>query len=152
MTTMDDIREQHRQELRWHLAEEYGPRLEFLVDPERKSYIKPIINIMEPTELNKPAEAPKTKVCPRCGRELPISDFGRHARTKDGLQPICRECRSKAGMERPLRARNDGSEPIPVIERTVVHNTAIDAFNDYDLVKELRRRGYEVTATKTVVL
>lgn len=148
MITMDDIREQHRQELRWHLAEEYGPRLKFLVDPERKSYIKPIINIMEPTELNKPAEAPKTKVCSRCGRELPISDFGRHARTKDGLQPMCRECRSKAAQG----PRKDGFESIPIIEHTVVHNTAIDAFNDYDLVKELRRRGYDVIAKKTIEL
>lgn len=35
-----------------------------------------------------------TKVCPRCGRELPVSEFGRHSRTKDGYQPLCRECRS----------------------------------------------------------
>lgn len=102
---------------------------------------------METVEL-KPAEAPKTKVCKRCGRELPESAFGRHAKTKDGLQLICRECKSKAAQG----PRNDGSEPIPVIERTVVHNTAIDAFNDYDLVKELRRRGYEVKATKTIEL
>ena len=36
-----------------------------------------------------------TKVCSRCGRELPISNFGRHSRTKDGYQPCCRECQSQ---------------------------------------------------------
>lgn len=36
-----------------------------------------------------------TKVCSKCGRELPIANFGRHSRTKDGYQPCCRECLSK---------------------------------------------------------
>ena len=35
-----------------------------------------------------------TKVCSRCGRELPVEAFGRHAKTRDGYQPVCRECRS----------------------------------------------------------
>ena len=146
---MDDIREAQRQQMRWNLAEEYGPRLDLIVESVKREYDKPIINIiMEPTELNKPAEAPKTKVCNRCGRELPTSDFGRHARTKDGLQPICKECRSKAAQG----PRKDGFEFMPVIEHTVVRNTEIDAFNDYDLVKELRRRGYDVIAKKTIEL
>ena len=34
-----------------------------------------------------------TKVCPKCGRELPKEAFGRHAKTRDGLQPMCRECK-----------------------------------------------------------
>ena len=36
-----------------------------------------------------------TKVCSKCGRELPVSEFGRHSRTKDGYQPCCKECLSK---------------------------------------------------------
>ena len=35
------------------------------------------------------------KVCSHCGRELPITEFGRHSRTKDGYQPCCRECQSE---------------------------------------------------------
>ena len=47
-----------------------------------------------------PSEVPPdtgmmTKVCSKCGRELPIANFGRHSRTKDGYQPCCRECQSK---------------------------------------------------------
>ena len=49
--------------------------------------------------FEEPGAAPKnlgaTKVCSRCGRELPIANFGRHSRTKDGYQPCCRECQSK---------------------------------------------------------
>lgn len=42
-----------------------------------------------------PAEEMQMKVCSRCGRELPITNFGRHSRTKDGYQPCCRECQSE---------------------------------------------------------
>lgn len=42
-----------------------------------------------------PAEEVQMKVCSHCGRELPITNFGRHSRTKDGYQPCCRECLSK---------------------------------------------------------
>ena len=49
--------------------------------------------------FEEPGAAPKdlgaTKVCSKCGRELPIANFGRHSRTKDGYQPCCRECQSK---------------------------------------------------------
>ena len=49
--------------------------------------------------FEEPEETPKdlgpTKVCVKCGRELPVSNFGRHSRTKDGYQPCCRECLSK---------------------------------------------------------
>ena len=37
----------------------------------------------------------KTKKCSRCGRELPISEFSKCNKTKDGLQGWCRECRNK---------------------------------------------------------
>ena len=42
-----------------------------------------------------PAEEVQTKVCSHCGRVRPVSNFGRHSRTKDGYQPCCRECQSK---------------------------------------------------------
>ena len=34
-----------------------------------------------------------TKVCPKCGRELPLSEFNINKRNKDGLQTYCKECR-----------------------------------------------------------
>ena len=42
-----------------------------------------------------PAQEIQMKVCSHCGRELPITNFGRHSRTKDGYQPCCRECQSQ---------------------------------------------------------
>lgn len=51
-----------------------------------------------------------TKVCPHCGRELPVASFGRHARTKDGYQPVCRECRSAEMKGKPQGTKTDGQE------------------------------------------
>lgn len=42
-----------------------------------------------------PSDPVQTKVCSHCGRELPVSNFGRHSRTKDGYQPCCKECQSE---------------------------------------------------------
>ncbi|MFA5453017.1 MAG: hypothetical protein WC248_05550 [Candidatus Methanomethylophilaceae archaeon] len=33
-----------------------------------------------------------TKVCSKCGRKLPLSEFRKCKRNKDGLQVYCREC------------------------------------------------------------
>ena len=33
-----------------------------------------------------------TKICKKCGMELPLECFGKHKRMKDGLQPYCKEC------------------------------------------------------------
>ena len=48
---------------------------------------------VDPAEVQQPPVM--TKVCSHCGRELPVSNFGRHSRTKDGYQPCCKECQSE---------------------------------------------------------
>lgn len=35
----------------------------------------------------------KTKVCKRCGEELPLSEFYRCNKYKDGYEGVCKECR-----------------------------------------------------------
>ena len=37
----------------------------------------------------------KTKVCSKCGRELPLSEFSKQKTTKDGLIPWCKSCRKE---------------------------------------------------------
>ena len=34
----------------------------------------------------------KTKKCTKCGRELPLSEFGKHKITKDGVRSWCKSC------------------------------------------------------------
>ena len=43
----------------------------------------------------------KTKVCTKCGRELPLDAFSKKADTKDGLQYHCKECQREASKNRP---------------------------------------------------
>lgn len=41
----------------------------------------------------------KTKVCPRCGRDLPPSEFFKKKTAKDGLQSYCKDDARKAKNE-----------------------------------------------------
>ena len=58
-----------------------------------------------------PAEEIQMKVCSRCGRELPITNFGRHSRTKDGYQPCCKECLSEMNKGHKKRGPVEHNEP-----------------------------------------
>jgi hypothetical protein len=40
-----------------------------------------------------------TKICSKCGRELPLECFGKHKSKKDGLQPYCKECQKQYGKQ-----------------------------------------------------
>jgi hypothetical protein len=46
------------------------------------------------------------KTCITCRRELPLGAFGRHARHRDGLNNICREC--AADRQRAFRSTEHG--------------------------------------------
>lgn len=45
----------------------------------------------------------ETKVCTKCGRELPLSEFGKHRITKDGLSYWCKECSKQDNLQRSQR-------------------------------------------------
>ena len=36
-----------------------------------------------------------TKYCPKCGDEKAINDFGKQAKSRDGLYPYCKECKKE---------------------------------------------------------
>ena len=74
----------------------------------------------------------KTKVCKRCGKELPLHEFARHARAADGHQVYCRECQ-KAAMMRTRRAKVEKDK-----ERATY---GLASYETDDLINELRRRG-----------
>lgn len=69
----------------------------------------------------------KTKKCIKCGLELPLSEFVKSAKTKDGYQHVCKKCRAnKRCMTRGRDVR-------------------LANFTSRDLMRELKMRGYEGT-------
>lgn len=50
-------------------------------------------------------EQPKTKVCKRCGQELPVEYFCKNHLAKDGLQIYCKDCQKKMVAESRRRRK-----------------------------------------------
>lgn len=67
-----------------------------------------VTNVVTNTTNTMEKTTSTTKVCKKCGRELPAEAFNRHAKSRDGLQPYCRECQretAKAGAAKAGRPK-----------------------------------------------
>lgn len=105
-----------------------------------------------PIDAIEPQAPACTKKCPRCGRELPADAFGKHSRTRDNLQPYCRDCRSEARIGKTSRPGQEtttkyvkpegGPEPQKIVVR--------EALTDKQMVMALRAHGWTVTCTRTI--
>lgn len=63
----------------------------------------------------------KTKVCTKCRRELPLSEFTKHKSRSDGLQVWCKSCRKKydkTRVRKPEREITKKKEVVVKIEPT----------------------------------
>lgn len=93
------------------------------------------------------------KRCKRCGRELDESEFYKHKREKDGLQPYCKECQRELNRMRikpklpKLKVSQIGGGGGKV-------NPELAAFTPRQLMEELKARGYtgELKYTQTIKL
>ena len=89
-----------------------------------------------------------TKVCSKCGRELPLSQFNKCARNKDGLQYMCKECHSVVSRERYARVRasasiTPASSPNPALNPKFSDKTPRELQQDMrELKEELIARGF----------
>jgi len=102
-------------------------------------------------------EQPKTKVCKKCGQELPIEYFSKNRATKDGLQIYCKDCQKtwmnqkrERDKEKLIKmARGEAVDNIEKDQRTDMWDkksdarACLDVLPDSELLAELRRRGYE---------
>lgn len=100
-----------------------------------------------------------TKVCPKCGRELPTTEFYGNKHNKDGLQDKCKDCqrawsresyrRKKEAMRIEKLNHEDKVETEKVIIDAKEHTMAkvysepeLAKFTPRQLMAELKSRGY----------
>jgi hypothetical protein len=114
---------------------------------------------------------PKTKICSKCGRELPLIRFGKNAGTKDGLQYKCKECQTRCVTESQARKRSAEdsflrkskpepepeplAEALPEIKEGPVPQptpAALEGIDSVELVRELRARGYTIEASRPITV
>lgn len=97
-----------------------------------------------------------TKTCRDCGRTLPITEFSATLKSKDGHQPICRECMSKrikasretADREKKPKNRNK----VTICPEPKAVNPELAKFKARELLEELRMRGYRGTLEYTYTI
>lgn len=100
----------------------------------------------------------KTKVCSKCGKELPLSEFYNHPSTKDGLMGHCKGCHytvTRKNLEmRKAKKEADSIVEKPHVFHKVYLNPELAKFQPKDLIAELRARGYsgELSVRQTIVV
>ena len=73
-------------------------------------------------------EEVRTKVCFKCGRELPVSNFSKNKKSKDGHHSYCKDCH---------KAIENTHKMLPVYS-----NPELAKFQPRDLMAELKARGF----------
>lgn len=85
----------------------------------------------------------KTKICAKCKRELPLSEFYKHCRTKDGLQGECKDCRKAYVVKYQRIKRDTPPNPLKACNPEFKDKTPRELIQTVrDLINELRSRGY----------
>lgn len=73
----------------------------------------------------------ETKICKKCGRELPIEDYHIDNRMVGNHKSVCKECTSAYTAESRLRKKEEKE------------STPLSKFTPRELIEELRKRGYK---------
>lgn len=92
-------------------------------------------------------QATQTKVCSKCGRELPIENF---TRGRYGPTSVCKEC--KAEIMRQNAKKKKEKVGVGVVELDLRNGlvSKLGRATDEELMAELQARGYGGTLSKTV--
>lgn len=75
-----------------------------------------------------------TKVCNKCGRQLPLSNFHKQSKSKDGYTYACKEC-----VAEYIKKHN--KEKLEKIKQTT-REELLQQLTPRDLILELKKRGY----------
>ena len=88
----------------------------------------------------------ETKICKKCGQELPLENFSKNAKMKDGLQNHCKACASEYSHKiwQRKKAQRKENERIEFEKKYKVYtNRDLAKFTPRELMLELKARGYE---------
>lgn len=79
----------------------------------------------------------KTKVCKKCGQELPLDQFYTSVNCKDGYLNVCKKCKNSHD-----KLRNQIKKESQSGIHKVFINPDLAKFTPRQLIEELRGRGY----------
>ena len=78
-----------------------------LNDDDVKELKEEVVNGNNTVIINEDEEKGKTKVCSKCGKEKPLSEFCRDRKTRDGRKYQCKECDAERERNRYLKKKKD---------------------------------------------
>ena len=135
------------------------------VRSSERGYLEAACNKYEPRQHNMEQS---TKLCKRCGRELPLDAFNKQTSRPDGLQANCRECQAEMAKNRREKKKGVGLSPdVGLPPRSVasqvadvlrplppfdVIEDALHNASDELLIDELRERGYTGKLSKLITV
>lgn len=87
----------------------------------------------------------ETKICKKCGKELPMTEFYANMAYKDGFFNICKKCHNAQviAMRKARRASGGGNL------KKVYSNPDLASFTPKQLMDELAARGYHASGKVT---
>lgn len=88
----------------------------------------------------------ETKICKKCGKELPVDKFYKNKSQKDGVGYYCKDCINAYKSSKKANAYGEGKLT------KVFTNPDLAKFNPRELIEELKARGYKGTLTYEQVI
>lgn len=107
----------------------------------------------EPMAETKPApaetEAPKTKTCRECGRELPLDQFSKN---RNGILHVCKDCMKTKRAKAAEKGQQVGRYKAPERRPSETFVSLLTPLSDTALIEELKKRGYAGSLSKTITV
>ena len=94
----------------------------------------------------------ETKKCANCGQELPLSEFNRCAKNRDGLMSYCKGCQAvkgKAYARTKAIAKYSTAELLEEINKRGIK--LIKPMSPREMMQSLANQGYKGTLTFTKI-
>lgn len=92
----------------------------------------------------------ETKICRKCGRELPTENFYKNHTCKDGFDTICKDCKNAYQKEwqkknkEKKNAQKIANERVEFEKKYKIYTCKeLAPFTPRELMLELKARGYE---------